>query len=90
MAGVYAWDCGSASVGQARDPHLACGTVTPQGVNRQPCRRGLGTGKRATTAVVVADQAAETTGMTLVERAEPQGAINDVITQVYGSGIRPD
>jgi len=42
------------------------------------------------TAVVVADQAAETSGMTLVERAEPQAAINDVIIQLYGSGIRPD
>jgi hypothetical protein len=32
-------------------------------------------------AIVVADQAAGTAGMTLVDRAEPQAAINDVVVQ---------
>src|SRR4030095_14084100 len=50
-----------------------------QGVARQPCRRRLDTGRRAMKAIVVTDQAAGTAGMTLVERPEPQGAINDVV-----------
>jgi hypothetical protein len=33
-------------------------------------------------AIVVADQAAGTAGMTLVDRAEPQAAIYDVVVQV--------
>ena len=33
-------------------------------------------------AIVVTDQAAGTAGMTLVERPEPQAAINDVVVQV--------
>src|SRR5204863_6436530 len=35
------------------------------------------------------DQAAGTAGMTLVERPEPQGAINDVVVQVHASGFVP-
>ncbi len=38
-------------------------------------------------AIVVTDQAAGTAGMTLVERPEPQAAINDVVVQVYASGF---
>src|SRR5499433_2527941 len=38
-------------------------------------------------AIVVTDQAAGTAGMTLVERPEPQAAINDVIVQVHASGF---
>src|SRR6059058_4809185 len=38
-------------------------------------------------AIVVTDQAAETAGMTLVERPEPLAAINDVVVQVYASGF---
>jgi len=38
-------------------------------------------------AIVVTDQAAETAGMTLVERPEPQAAINDVVVQVHASGF---
>src|SRR4030095_10081068 len=41
-------------------------------------------------AIVVTDQAAGTAGMTLVERAEPQAAINDVIVRVHASGFVPD
>jgi NADPH:quinone reductase-like Zn-dependent oxidoreductase len=38
-------------------------------------------------AIVVKDQAAGTAGMKLVERPEPQAAINDVVVQVYASGF---
>jgi NADPH:quinone reductase-like Zn-dependent oxidoreductase len=40
-------------------------------------------------AIVVTDQAAGTAGMTLVERAEPHAAINDVVVQVHASGFVP-
>src|ERR687892_2619864 len=40
-------------------------------------------------AIVVTDQAAGTAGMTLVERSEPQAAINDVVVQVHASGFVP-
>src|SRR4029450_5580506 len=60
-----------------------------QGVARQPCRRRLDRGRRAMKAIVVTDQAAGTVGMTLVERPEPQPAINDVVVQVQASGFVP-
>ena len=37
-------------------------------------------------AIVVTDRAARTAGMKLVERPEPQAAINDVVVQVHASG----
>ena len=40
-------------------------------------------------AIVVTDQAAGTTGMTLVERPEPEPALNDVVVQVHASGFVP-
>src|SRR5512133_3242561 len=40
-------------------------------------------------AIVVTDQAAGTAGMTLVERPEPQAALNDVIVQIHASGFVP-
>src|ERR671927_80786 len=40
-------------------------------------------------AIVVTDQAAGTHGMTLMERPEPQAAINDVVVQVHASGFVP-
>jgi D-arabinose 1-dehydrogenase-like Zn-dependent alcohol dehydrogenase len=40
-------------------------------------------------AIVVTDPAAGTAGMTLVERPEPQAAINDVVVQVHASGFVP-
>jgi NADPH:quinone reductase-like Zn-dependent oxidoreductase len=40
-------------------------------------------------AIAVTDQTAGTAGMTLVERAEPQAAINDVVVQVHASGFVP-
>ncbi|WP_346319225.1 NADP-dependent oxidoreductase [Chitinophaga sp. YIM B06452] len=41
-------------------------------------------------AIVVTDQAAGKAGMQLVERPEPQGAINDVIVRVYASAMTGD
>jgi NADPH:quinone reductase-like Zn-dependent oxidoreductase len=41
-------------------------------------------------AIVVADQAAGRAGMALVERPEPQAAINDVVVEVHASGFVPD
>jgi NADPH:quinone reductase-like Zn-dependent oxidoreductase len=38
-------------------------------------------------AIVVMDEAAGTAGMKLVERPEPQAAINDVVVQVHASGF---
>jgi NADPH:quinone reductase-like Zn-dependent oxidoreductase len=38
-------------------------------------------------AIVVTDQAAGMAGMRLVERAEPQAAINDVVVEVHASGF---
>src|SRR5919112_693163 len=40
-------------------------------------------------AIVVMDQTAGTAGMTLVERVEPQPAINDAVVQVHASGFVP-
>jgi NADPH:quinone reductase-like Zn-dependent oxidoreductase len=40
-------------------------------------------------AIVVTDQAAGTAGMKLVDRPEPQAAINDVIVQIHASGFVP-
>jgi len=40
-------------------------------------------------AIVVTDEAAGTAGMKLVERPEPQAAINDVVVQVHASGFVP-
>ena len=38
-------------------------------------------------ALVVTDQAAGTAGVKLVERPESQAAINEVVVQIYASGI---
>ena len=40
-------------------------------------------------AIVVTDQAAGTAGMRLVERPEPEPAINDVVVRVHASGFVP-
>src|SRR3954465_7634698 len=48
-----------------------------------------GTGKCRMKAIVVTDQAAGTAGMTLVERPEPQPAINDVVIEGNASGFVP-
>src|SRR5574338_256566 len=41
-------------------------------------------------AIVVTDHAAGTAGMKLMERPEPQAAINDVVVQVHASGFTWD
>src|SRR4051794_41026211 len=38
-------------------------------------------------AIVIADQAAGTAGMTLTDRPEPGAAINDVVVQVHAAGF---
>src|SRR5262249_7899850 len=40
-------------------------------------------------AIIVTQQAAGTAGMKLVDRPEPQAAINDVIVQIHASGFVP-
>src|SRR6201982_4309395 len=50
-------------------------------------RRGLDTGRGLMEAIVVTDEAAGAAGMTLVERPEPEPAINDVVVQVHASGF---
>ena len=40
-------------------------------------------------AIVVTDRAAGTEGVKLVERPEPQAAINDVVVQIHASGFVP-
>jgi D-arabinose 1-dehydrogenase-like Zn-dependent alcohol dehydrogenase len=37
-------------------------------------------------AIIVTDQVAGTAGMKLMERPQPQAAINDVIVQIHASG----
>src|SRR5438552_19079019 len=41
-------------------------------------------------AIVVTDQAAGTAGVKLVQRPEPQAAINDVVIQIHASGFTGD
>ena len=41
-------------------------------------------------AIVATDQAAGTAGVKLVERPEPQAAINDVVVQIYASAFTGD
>ncbi len=45
------------------------------------------TGRRRMKAIVATDKAAGMAGVTLVERPEPEPAINDVIVQVHASGL---
>src|SRR5262245_39622591 len=55
-----------------------------------PCRRGRIHGRGVQMkAIVVREKAAGTAGMTLVERPEPEPAINDVAVQVRASGFVP-
>src|SRR4029450_690907 len=60
-----------------------------QTASRAPCRSHVEKGRRRMKAIVVTDQAAGTAGMKLVERPEPQAAINDVVVQVHASGVVP-
>src|SRR5437667_11403763 len=54
-----------------------------------PPRRQMTEERIPMKAIVVTDQAAGTAGMKLVERPEPQAAINDVVVQVHASGLVP-
>src|SRR5882762_6480368 len=54
-----------------------------------PAKRQMTEEKITMKAIVVTDQAAGTAGMKLVERPEPQAAINDVVVEVYASGFVP-
>src|SRR5213595_3698437 len=54
-----------------------------------PPRRQMTEERIPMKAIVVTDQAAGTAGMKLVERPEPQAAINDVVVQVHASGFVP-
>src|SRR5438477_2638757 len=56
-------------------------------MERLPCRQELDTRRRPMKAIVVTDQAAGTAGVKLVERPEPQAAINDVVVQIYASAF---
>ena len=46
-----------------------------------------GRGRCQMKAIVVTDEAAGTAGMTLMERPEPEPAINEVVVQVHASGF---
>src|SRR5439155_13567932 len=59
-------------------------------VERLPCRQELDTGRRPMKAIVVTDQAAGMAGVKLMERPEPQAAINDVVVQIHASGFTGD
>src|SRR5437588_9924878 len=52
-----------------------------------PPKRQITEEKMTRKAIVVTEQAAGTAGMKLVERPEPQAAINDVVVQVHASGF---
>src|ERR1700741_4085967 len=52
-----------------------------------PAKRQMTEEKIIMKAIVVTDQAAGTAGMKLVQRPEPQAAINDVVVQVHASGF---
>src|ERR1700751_1342500 len=54
-----------------------------------PPKREMTEEKIMMKAIVVTDQASGTAGMKLVERPEPQAAINDVVVQVHASGFVP-
>src|SRR5215472_13130215 len=55
-----------------------------------PAKRPMTEEKIIMKAIVVTDQAAGAAGMKLVERPEPQAAINDVVVQVRASGFTWD
>src|SRR6266403_5215915 len=59
-------------------------------MERLPYRQELDTGRRPMKAIVATNQAAGTAGMKLLERPEPQAAINDVVVQIHASGFTGD
>src|SRR2546429_10027590 len=65
------------------------GIPWPPNAGTYSAKRQMTEEKITMKAIVVTDQAAGTAGMKLVERPEPQAAINDVVVQVYASGFVP-
>src|SRR5258708_3569885 len=59
-------------------------------MERLPYKQELDTGRRPMKAIVVTDQAAGMAGVKLMERPEPQAAINDVVVQIHASGFTGD
>ena len=59
-------------------------------MERLPYRQELDTGRWPMKAIVVTDKAAGTAGVKLMERPEPQAAINDVVVQIHASGFTGD
>src|SRR5690242_19903561 len=75
---------------QGIDARLATLTTLAKAGQASWCSgRGLYTGRCLVKAIVVTDEAAGTAGMRLVERPEPQAAINDVVVEVHASGFVP-
>ena len=56
-------------------------------MERLPDRQELETGRRPMKAIVVTDQAAGMAGVKLVQRPEPQPAINDIVVEIQASGF---
>src|SRR3954451_19049370 len=72
----------------------ASGTVIEAPIERQTGSaaaegRTRHIGRRTMKAIIVTEQSAGTAGMKLVERPEPQPAINDVVVQIHASGFVP-
>src|SRR3954454_21845838 len=61
--------------------------VSTAGASTLPSPRRQATKEKTMKAIVVTEQSAGTAGMKLVERPEPQAAINDVVVQVHASGF---
>src|SRR5438445_5487931 len=66
------------------------GIPWPPNAGTYSAKRQMTEEKITMKAIVVTDQAAGTAGMKLVERPEPQAAINDVVVQVHASGFTWD
>src|SRR3954466_6848854 len=63
--------------------------ISPERLSTRYPKRQMTEEKIIMKAIVVTDQAAGTAGMKLVERPEPQAAINDVVVQIHASGFVP-
>src|SRR3954462_10979515 len=61
--------------------------VSTAGASTLPSAKRQATKEKVMKAIVVTEQAAGTSGMKLVKRAEPQAAINDVVVPVHAAGF---
>jgi NADPH:quinone reductase-like Zn-dependent oxidoreductase len=75
---------GDASVKPAQTPPTRNAELTETFIVAPEERTGRARNMKA---IVVTDQAAGTVGMKLVDRLEPQAAINDVVVQVHAAGF---